>query len=88
MPLLKNLPEIPFSVQGKNTPFQLYTDSLFLPFLLLLFNILRPPGVLDRSRKPWVLFFFLLCGLNVVYVPIAKPKLQVYKHYSIHVKTE
>lgn len=75
MPLFKNLFEIPLFVKGKNTPFQLYADSLFLPFLLLLFSILRPPGVLERSRKPWVLFFFLLCGLNVVYVPITKPKL-------------
>lgn len=74
MSLFKDLFEIPFSVEGKNTPFLLYTDSLVLPFLLLLFSILRPPGVLDRLRKPWVLFFFLLCGLNVVYVPIVKPK--------------
>src|SRR5208283_1919724 len=42
----------------------------FLPFALLFFNTFLPPLVLIRVRKPWVFFLLLLCGLNVVYVPI------------------
>ncbi len=47
-----------------------YTASLLRPFARLLCKVFLPPFVFILSRKPWVLFFFILCGRNVVYVPM------------------
>jgi len=70
------------SVFIAGTPFQPQTSTdywepvyaqpakRFRPFALLFFSTFLPPLVLIRVRKPWVFFLLLLCGLNVVYVPI------------------
>gem|GEM_PF-4681287 len=59
--LLKDMLEFASSSQCLKKA-SLQTASLFRPFFLLLLITLRPPTVLILTRKPCVLFCFLLCG--------------------------
>jgi hypothetical protein len=61
-PEIKSFFEIPFFIQRIKKLFPGYTASLFRPFFLLLLIMARPPAELILSRKPWVLFFLILCG--------------------------